>query len=202
MAPVPDPPSSSVVAPRVTADSLRVEGLPAVAADGRTVLAAIRREGPADWGQLEIYRIARDDTPTRPYIAILPDPLGEPLDEARKDDQRGRADRWLAKQHLALELHPMTVLAAVADRRRAAGRYVIDWGPAGVRVLDGAKVLQHHATPNWVVGDLGVDCTVTAVVAAAAIDVDRRIAAIEIAYRSGIVSACEGELATWHVIAW
>lgn len=200
---VPDVVAPVSTAPRIAANGLSVDGLPAVAADGRTILAAIRRVDPADYGQLEIHTISRDDTPGQPFLALAADQLGAPVDEAKVDRQRARADRWLAVQHVTLVLHPMTVLASDGDRRRTAGAVAIEWGVAGVRVLDGSRVLHHRPTSRWGgQGEDSTDCTSTAIVGSAAIDLERRIAAIQIDHRSGTLPACEGMLATWHVISW
>jgi hypothetical protein len=195
-----------------------VSGAPAIAADGGAVLLAIQSPDGAR-GNPNL-RLALIDRAGRTLAGLTV------LEAAAADDaidaegptpalraQIAAANAWLAEQHAARRLVPLTPLdvepaEAIASTWRASrGALVVTWRASQLTVASGAAPVHDRATPpTWLVADRphpagdGSRCRHPAFLAGAAIDLSRRVAVITIGY--GGTDLCWEPDPVTHVIAW
>lgn len=199
--------------PRVawSGDAFQTARLPAVSADGRVVLIAIRdKDGARGLANLRLELRDRSGAALAKHVAltveeaeqIAPDAIG---------DRAAAANRWLADQHRARNLVPLRVLEVqpgdgIASAHRAArGDLSADWRANRFVVEQGHRTLLVRETPaDWLAKPRSPSsagpCANPAFLGGAAVSVEHRIAVLTIAY--GGTDLCWEPDDTQHVIAW
>ncbi|HEY4238168.1 MAG TPA: hypothetical protein VGM88_00050 [Kofleriaceae bacterium] len=189
------------------------ERLPAVSADGTTIVYAHERTGGGRGGHVPRLVLAGRDDRERDstQLATIDEVVDGTLGPADAKQRAEAARAWLAAH--APRVTPMTVLAVQrpddgSQAHEATGDgFAIDWTPSHLAIRHGAEVLLDRATPpGWLVGPHKLcdsceeTCENPAHLAAAAIDLAHRVALVTLAFQ-GSDTCWEPDAAT-HVVAW
>jgi hypothetical protein len=185
-------------------------GLPAVTADGTRIIAAeIESDGGRGYPNLRIVARDRSDAIVEQITILKIDEVDTMFD---KDGQypklRARisaANTWLANLHRTQNLMPLPKLQleggdAYAQHTARAGAVQLDWSKDLVTIRNAAGVVATHPSPaTWqAAGHDG--CSNPAKLGGAWVDLDRKLALVEIAYNG--TDTCWEPSSQRHVISW
>lgn len=196
---------------------IAITGLPAIAADGSSVIVAHRdSDGERGNPNLALIEKDRDDRALRRLEVITATEVDQ-LDAAAIARRFDAAMAWLDERHAAAHLVAMAHLAlqpasdtapAVATGpgirvRWAPSQIAIDLAPSAT--APGGPIAR-TTPPSWLVADRPMCpgcaevCHVDAVLAGAEVDLARRVAVVDVAFRAP--DACWEPGAEAHVVAW
>ncbi len=191
--------------------------LPAVSADGATVLLGIQ---DADGGRGNPnYRLElrdRGDAKLGEHVVLTANEADAMIDAGGKtatlDRRTAAANRWLSEQHAAKRFAPLQPLEVepgeeIASAFRATGGGItVEWRPSRLTIAKAGQPLLDRATPaTWLARDRPMPggteaCHNPAYLGGAAVDLEHKVAVLQIAY--GGTDTCWEPNAAHHVVAW
>jgi hypothetical protein len=186
--------------------------LPAVSEDGSTIVLAISDDdGERGFANLRLALRDRDNRETEKHV-VLAAADGDAMFDANGPTPEFRSrieasNRWLSAQHARVRLVAMTQLEVtnprIGERATAtAGDVRITVDRARVRIDRGTEHVLDRQTPaDWnPAPSTTARCTFEPQLAAAWIDVERRVAIVKLAFAAG--DACGAPPARHDVVAW
>lgn len=199
-------------APEVTLDDhgFRTPGLPAVTSDGsRIVFGETETDGGRGNPNLRV--VARDrgdkvlESITVLKVSELENAMGPGWRNPKLDARISAANAWLAKTHASSALVTLPQLKVdstdgYTQHAASAGPVFLDWSNDKVTIKLSGKVVTTYASPlTWHAPDDG-KCQNPAKLGAAWVDVERKIALVEIIYNG--TDMCWEPSPQHHVISW
>jgi hypothetical protein len=185
-------------------------GLPAITTDGKLVVVAeIDQDGGR--GNPNLHLVSRDRTDAfvekitlleTDEVDVMFDPDGR---HPKLDARISAANAWLAKLHARaglVELPKLDVDTSDGYTQHAASAGVVelDWQNDVVTITyDKKLVTSHPSPPTWHAADHG-GCTNPAKLGAAWVDIDHKLALVEIIYNG--TDMCWEPSAQHHVVSW
>jgi len=208
----PAPRAPTTPAPTVTwiDNGFDMTGLPAITADGKLVVTAeIDQDGGRGTPNLRLVSRDRSDAVVETITVLAIGEVEAMFDqEGRHPKLRARisaANGWLATLHTRsglVELPKLDVDTSDGYTQHTASAGVVDlaWDKDVVTIrYDKKPVTSHPSPPTWHAADQG-SCTNPAKLGAAWVDIEHKLALVEIAYNG--TDMCWEPSAQHHVISW
>ncbi|CAN5788211.1 hypothetical protein BH11MYX3_BH11MYX3_38230 [soil metagenome] len=205
-------PASTTPAPSVTwiDNGFDMHGLPAVTADGtRIVVAEIDSDGGRGNPNLRIVARDRSDGIDEKITILEVDEVDAMFDKDGRhpqlDARISAANTWLASLHRSSNLIGLSKLElegsdVYTQHSARAGGVVLDWTKDVVTIRRDQQLVTSHPSPAiWHAADNG-RCSNPAKLGNAWVDLDRKLALVEIAYNG--TDTCWEPSAQHHVISW
>jgi len=214
----PSPAPASPVPTVTRAGGLRAIDLPAIAHDGAVVVHALRAsDGLRGLPNLTIHVTDRADRETTRHVVLSVAEADQLLDDAAGnnpalDARVATANAWLREAHARYALQPLPAIgpareaASMAQRAITGDGVTVTWDQRRLRITHRDALLVDRATPpTWLVTPYtigtGATCEHPAYLAAAHVDVARRLALVTIGYAAPS-DLCGEPGDQRHVIAW
>ena len=197
--------------PEVTLDDhgFRTPGLPAVSADGKLVVHGEIESDPRGYPNLRVVSRDRNDAIVESITVLKPSELEQAMGPGwrnpKLDARISAANSWLAKLHTTRTLITLPQLAVdstdgFTQHAASSGPTFLDWQKDVVTIKQSGKVIATHPSPlTWHATETG-KCTNPSKLGAAWVDVERKLALVQIAYNG--TDTCWEPSAQSHVISW